>query len=113
MNIEKFRGTDTDLGRFIEFSDKLPDIANVEFIDWDNMCAIKISNDFAGMDNDMAIYNFYDNGEYRVVIEPTDEDRRMAYKMAIAKDFNYMSLIQVFKFWRKHTCMRGLLAWIG
>ena len=70
MDIDSFRGTDTDLGRFLAFCDCLNEEHNilhnsfvVEKEDWDYMCGISVMQNIG---NGYGIHcNFYNDGLWR------------------------------------------------
>lgn len=98
MNIHKFKGTNTDLGRFYEFIDNLD--ANLlikEEDDWDYMCGIVVSQ----FNSKGTCFNFHDDGSFRAVFK-SDEDFDMKTALAYTeKKISYKSFWGMFKYWRK------------
>lgn len=71
MNIDNFKNTETDLGRFLNFADNLhlswanKDLS-IEKEDWDNMCGIFIVDD-SYFERKTFLFNFYDDGTLRIM----------------------------------------------
>ena len=71
MNIEKVASGDNDLARFMSF---INHIDNLEVIkeDWGNMCGIIVSYKYPSAENHSICFNFYEDGEYRTIINNRD-----------------------------------------
>lgn len=97
MNLQKFRNTDTDLGRFYNYLDNINKSLIIEEEDWDNMGGITVSH----LGHKGTLYNFYDDGSFRTM---DNCDRNFDMKVALSnieKDISYMSFWDMFKYWRK------------
>ena len=64
MNISDITRTDTSLHKFLDFC-KSTDL-EVIYHDWDNTCGIEVRKF-----DDVVIFNFYDDGSFRCMIDVT------------------------------------------
>ena len=98
MNIENVAAGDNDLARFMSF---LNHIDNIQVIkeDWDNMCGITVATNYSGTENSSICFNFYEDGEYRAIIDISDENKRDVYRRSRNKEFKYASFWDVLKIW--------------
>ena len=98
MNIENVAAGDNDLARFMSF---LNHINNIEVIkeDWDNMCGITVATNYGGTKNTSICFNFYEDGQYRAIIDASEENKRELYRRARNSEFKYASFWDVLKIW--------------
>ena len=97
MNIQKFRGTKTDLGRFYKFIDTLENNLLIEEEDWDYMCGIMISQ----YNDKGTCFNFHEDGSLRGIF---GSDKNFDMKTALSyteRKISYKSFWEMFKYWRK------------
>ena len=100
MNIDQIAAGDNDLSRFTKFLDAIPHNA-IDIIkeDWDNMCGITVSNKFVGSKSDSICFNFYGDGKFRAIIDPSEENKTELYKRSQDREFKYASLWTILKIW--------------
>ena len=108
MDIEQVLSEDNDLSRFMSFVDNAglgyEGEMNTIKEDWDNMCGITVSSNYAGTTNASICFNFYEDGTYRAMIPTSDENRREIFKKALKKELSYLGFWGFFKMWRKSKC---------
>lgn len=100
MNIDQIAEGENDLSRFIKFLDAIPYNA-IDIIkeDWYNMCGITISNKFVASKGDSICFNFYSDGKFRAIIDPSKENQRELYERSQDREFKYASLWAILKIW--------------
>lgn len=100
MNIDSFRGTDTDLGRFLKYLEGIENThMDIDYEDWDNMCGITLSNSFAGTKNDTLCFSFEEDGKHRAISVTTEENQRQQYIRARDRELKRIGFFELAKIW--------------
>lgn len=99
MDIDSVANGDNDLARLMSFLNHIEDIEIIKE-DWGNMCGITVSTNYGGTKNTSTCFNFYEDGQYRTIINTSDENERELYRRARNKEFALASLWDILKIWR-------------